>query len=195
MTRNIQAQIGCIRIGEGCPIAVQTMCNTHTFNVEDTVAQCRAMAAAGADIIRITVPGVRDVPHMKSIREILRSEGIMTPLVADIHFSSETAIAVAPYVEKVRINPGNFHKDFEEASRQLSKLLDVCRENGTAIRIGLNHGSLGDRITNLYGNTPQAMAEAAMEWINLCKSNDFYNVTISLKSSNTLVMTEAYRCL
>ena len=136
------------------------------------------MAAAGADIIRITVPGLKDVPHMKSIREILRSEGIMTPLVADIHFSSETAIAVAPYVEKVRINPGNFHKDFEEASRQLSKLLDVCRENGTAIRIGLNHGSLGDRITNLYGNTPQAMAEAAMEWINLCKSNDFYNVTI-----------------
>ena len=106
MTRKIQAQIGCIRIGEGCPIAVQTMCNTHTFNVEDTVAQCRAMAAAGADIIRITVPGLRDVPHMKSIREILRSEGIMTPLVADIHFSSETAIAVAPYVEKVRINPG-----------------------------------------------------------------------------------------
>ncbi len=195
MTRKIQAQIGCIRIGEGCPIAVQTMCNTHTFNVEDTVAQCRAMAAAGADIIRITVPGLRDVPHMKSIREILRSEGIMTPLVADIHFSSETAIAVAPFVEKVRINPGNFHKDFDEASRQLSKLLDVCRENGTAIRIGLNHGSLGDRITNLYGNTPQAMAEAAMEWINLCKSNDFYNVTISLKSSNTLVMTEAYRCL
>ena len=96
MTRKIQAQIGCIRIGEGCPIAVQTMCNTHTFNVEDTVAQCRAMAAAGADIIRITVPGLRDVPHMKSIREILRSEGIMTPLVADIHFSSETAIAVAP---------------------------------------------------------------------------------------------------
>ena len=195
MIRKIQAQIGSVKIGEDCPIAVQTMCNTHTYNVEETVAQCHRMAEAGADIIRITVPGKADVPKMKEIRDILRSEGIRTPLVADIHFSSETAIAVAPYVEKVRINPGNFHKDFDEASKQLATLLEVCRANGTAIRIGLNHGSLGDRITNLYGNTPQAMAEAAMEWINLCKSNDFYNITISLKSSNTLVMTEAYRCL
>lgn len=195
MIRKIQAQIGSVKIGEDCPIAVQTMCNTHTYNVEETVAQCHRMAEAGADIIRITVPGKADVPKMKEIRDILRSEGIRTPLVADIHFSSETAIAVAPYVEKVRINPGNFHKDFNEASRQLARLLEVCKANGTAIRIGLNHGSLGDRITNLYGNTPQAMAEAAMEWINLCKSNDFYNITISLKSSNTLVMTEAYRCL
>ena len=162
MIRKIQAQIGSVKIGEDCPIAVQTMCNTHTYNVEETVAQCHRMAEAGADIIRITVPGKADVPKMKEIRDILRSEGIRTPLVADIHFSSETAIAVAPYVEKVRINPGNFHKDFDEASRQLARLLEVCKANGTAIRIGLNHGSLGDRITNLYGNTPQAMAEAAM---------------------------------
>ena len=197
MTRlqTLQAQIGAVRIGSGCPIAVQTMCNTHTYDVEGTVAQCIRMAEAGVDIIRITVPGLQDVPKMKEIRERLRKAGINTPLVADIHFSSETAIAVAPFVEKVRINPGNFNKDFEEAGRQLKRLLEVCREHGTAIRIGLNHGSLGDRITNLYGNTPQAMAEAAMEWINLCKSNDFYNVTVSLKSSNTCVMVEAYRIL
>ena len=197
MTRlqTLQAQVGNVRIGNGAPIAVQTMCNTHTYDVEGTVAQCIRMAQAGADIVRITVPGLQDVPKMKEIRERLRAAGIDTPLVADIHFSSETAIAVAPYVEKVRINPGNFNKDFEEASRQLKRLLDVCREHGTAIRIGLNHGSLGERITNLYGNTPQAMAEAAMEWINLCKSNDFYNVTVSLKSSNTCVMVEAYRIL
>ncbi|MGM9738695.1 MAG: (E)-4-hydroxy-3-methylbut-2-enyl-diphosphate synthase [Candidatus Cryptobacteroides sp.] len=197
MTRlqTLQAQIGAVRIGSGCPIAVQTMCNTHTYDVEGTVAQCIRMAEEGADIIRITVPGLQDVPKMKEIRERLRNTGINTPLVADIHFSSETAIAIAPFVEKVRINPGNFNKDFDEASRQLRRLLEVCREHGTAIRIGLNHGSLGDRITNLYGNTPQAMAEAAMEWINLCKSNNFYNVTVSLKSSNTSVMVEAYRIL
>ena len=121
--------------------------------------------------------------------------GIDTPVVADIHFSSETAVAVAPYVDKVRINPGNFHKDFDEAARQFSRLVKVCSEHGTAIRIGLNHGSLGERITNLYGNTPQAMAEAAMEWLRLCVDNEFYNVVVSLKSSNTYVMVEAYRLL
>lgn len=191
----INAHIGGVTIGEGCPIAVQTMCNTHTFDVEGTVSQCIRMAEAGADIIRITVPGMGDVQHMKEIHDRLRESGVNTPLVADIHFSSETAIAVAPFVEKVRINPGNFNKDFGEASRQLARLLEVCKEHGTAIRIGLNHGSLGERITALYGNTPQAMAEAAMEWINLCKSNDFYNITVSLKSSNTCVMVEAYRIL
>lgn len=193
--QTLKAQIGNVEIGSGCPIAVQTMCNTHTYDVEATVAQCERMADAGVDIIRITVPGLADVPKAKEIHDILRAKGIDTPLVADIHFSSDTAIAVAPFVEKVRINPGNFNKDFDEAARQLKKLLDVCKEYGTAIRIGLNHGSLGDRITNLYGNTPQAMAEAAMEWINLCKENDFYNVTVSLKSSNTFVMVQAYRLL
>ncbi|MGM9743416.1 MAG: (E)-4-hydroxy-3-methylbut-2-enyl-diphosphate synthase [Candidatus Cryptobacteroides sp.] len=194
-SEKIQACIGSVRIGKGCPIAVQTMCNTHTYDVEETVSQCIRMAGAGADIIRITVPGMGDVKYMKEIHDRLRGSGVNTPLVADIHFSSETAIAVAPFVEKVRINPGNFHKDFGEASRQLARLLEVCKEHGTAIRIGLNHGSLGERITALYGNTPQAMAEAAMEWINLCKSNNFFNVTVSLKSSNTCVMVEAYRIL
>ena len=191
----LTAKVGNVLIGSGHPIAVQTMCNTHTFNEEDTIAQCVRMADAGVDIIRITVPGLQDVPHIKAIRESLHAKGIFIPIVADIHFSSETAIAVAPFVDKVRINPGNFNKDFDEASRQLSRLLKVCSENGTAIRIGLNHGSLGDRITNLYGNTPKAMAEAAMEWLRLCVSNNFYNVVVSLKSSNTYVMVEAYRIL
>ena len=182
-------------IGSGNPIAVQTMCNTHTFDEDATVAQCVRMHESGADIIRITVPGLPDVPHIKAIRERLRAMGIDTPIVADIHFSSETAVAVAPYVDKVRINPGNFHKDFDEAARQFSRLVKVCSEHGTAIRIGLNHGSLGERITNLYGNTPQTMAEAAMEWLRLCVDNGFYNVVVSLKSSNTYVMVEAYRLL
>ncbi len=193
--KTLTAKVGNVPIGSGHPLAVQTMCNTHTFDEDATVAQCVMMNDADVDIIRITVPGLQDVPHIKAIRTRLRSMGIDTPIVADIHFSSETAIAVAPFVEKVRINPGNFSKDFDEASRQFARLVKVCSENGTAIRIGLNHGSLGDRITNLYGNTPQAMAEAAMEWLRLCAKNDFYNVVVSLKSSNTYVMVEAYRLL
>lgn len=195
MLKTLTAKAGNVYIGSGHPIAVQTMCNTHTFDEDATAAQCVRMHEAGADIIRITVPGLPDVPHIKAIRERLRAMGIDTPIVADIHFSSETAVAVAPYVDKVRINPGNFHKDFDEAARQFSRLVKVCSEHGTAIRIGLNHGSLGERITNLYGNTPQAMAEAAMEWLRLCVDNEFYNVVVSLKSSNTYVMVEAYRLL
>ncbi len=191
----LKVKVGNVPVGGGERISVQTMCNTHTSDVEATLAQCRRMAEAGADIIRITVPGRREVPAIKEIRERLRSEGIFTPIVADIHFSSETAIAVAPFVDKVRINPGNFHRDHAEASRQFAALCDVCRENGTAIRIGLNHGSLGEYITSLYGNTPIAMAEAAMEWISLAEKEDFHDIVISLKSSNTVTMVEAYRLL
>lgn len=189
------ATAGNVRIGKGLPIVVQTMCNTHTDDIEGTLAQCRRMVEAGAQMIRITCPGMSDVPCLREIHGRLRAEGIDTPLVADIHFSSETAIAVAPYVEKVRINPGNFNRDFARACSQLTRLLEVCKEHGTAIRIGLNHGSLGERITNLYGNTPLAMEKAAMEWIELCEKNDFYNLVVSLKSSNTVVMVEAYRLL
>ena len=186
---------GGLLIGPGQRVVVQTMCNTHTSDVAATVAQCRRLAAAGAQMIRITVPGLQDVPHMAAISAQLRSEGILTPLVADIHFSSATAIAVAPIVEKVRINPGNFHKDHDEACRQFRQLLEVCREHGTAIRVGVNHGSLGTRITSLYGNTPLGMAKAAMEWLEMCLEADFKNVVVSLKSSNTVVMVQAYRLL
>ena len=182
-------------IGDPSHIVIQTMCNTHTDDVDATVAQCKALAAAGAELIRITVPASKDVPCVREISRRLRSAGVDTPLVADIHFSSRTAIEVAPYVEKVRINPGNFHPDHEEAKAQLAKLIEVCKEHGTAIRIGLNHGSLGKYITELYGNTPLAMAKAAMEWLQLCMDNDFYQVVVSLKSSNTVVMVDAYRHL
>ena len=181
-----------LAMGPGLPIVVQTMCNTHTSDVDATVAQCERLAAAGAEMIRITVPGLQDVPHIQEISRRLRAEGIGTPLVADIHFSSATAIAVAPVVEKVRINPGNFHRDHDEARRQFARLLEVCRKHGTAIRIGVNHGSLGSYITNLYGNTPFGMAKAAMEWMDMCMEADFHNVVVSLKSSNTVVMTQAY---
>ena len=180
-------------IGPGHPIVVQTMCNTHSFDVEGTVSQCVRLAEAGAELIRITVPGLKDVEHIKAIKEKLRGMGIETPLVADIHFSSQTAIAVAPFVEKLRINPGNFHSDHNKACEQFEKLLELCVRHGTAIRIGVNHGSLGNYITGLYGNTPLGMAKAAMEWVEMCLEKDFMNVVVSLKSSNTLVMAEAYR--
>ena len=193
--KSLEVKVGNVIIGGDNPIVVQTMCNTHTSDVAASVAQCRRLAAAGAQLIRLTVPSLAQVDSLKEIKSILRGEGIDTPLVADVHFSSEIAIAAAEVVEKVRINPGNFHKDHEKAREQFAKLVSVCKEHGTAIRIGLNHGSLGDRITNLYGNTPLAMKEAVMEWLKMCVENDFYNVVVSLKASNTFVMVEAYRLL
>lgn len=193
--RYLTAKAGNVLIGGGNPIVVQTMCNTHTNDVEATVAQCVRLYEAGSEMIRITVPGPADVECAKSIKSRLKELGIYVPIVADIHFSSQTAIMVAPFVEKVRINPGNFHRDHNEARKQFARLIEVCRENGTAIRIGVNHGSLGDYITNLYGNTPEAMAKAALEWLKMCEDADFHNIVVSLKSSNTIVMVEAYRKL
>lgn len=193
--KTLEVKIGNVIIGGDNPIVVQTMCNTHTSDVEASTAQCIRLAETGAQLIRLTVPSLEQIESLKKIKENLRAAGICTPLVADVHFSSEIAIAAASVVEKVRINPGNFHKDHEKAREQFARLVEVCKENGTAIRIGLNHGSLGDRITNLYGNTPLAMKEAVMEWLEMCKENDFYNVVVSLKASNTYVMVEAYRLL
>ena len=182
-----------IVLGKGHPIVIQTMCNTHTCDEEESIKQCIRLSEAGSQMIRLTVPGLQDVPHIKTIREALRERGIYTPIVADIHFSSQTAIEVAPFVDKVRINPGNFHKDHEKAREEFARLIEVCKENGTAIRIGVNHGSLGEYITSLYGNTPQAMALAAMEWVRMCVEQDFDKVVVSLKSSNTVTMVQAYR--
>ena len=190
-TRTVK--VGEVLIGGNNPVVVQTMCNTHTDDVDATVSQCLKLAAAGSQLVRITVPGLQDVPHIQEIRDRLRAQGCHVPLVADIHFSSETAIAVAPIVEKVRINPGNFHKDHAEARRQFARLLEVCKVHGTAVRIGLNHGSLGTYIVERYGNTPHAMAVAAMEWVQMCLDAGFYQVVVSLKASNTVVMIEAYR--
>lgn len=193
--KTIQVKAGKVTIGSDEPIIVQTMCNTHTSDIEASVDQCRRLSKAGAELIRLTVPSLAQVDSLREIKTRLLSEGIDTPLVADVHFSSEIAIAAAEVVEKVRINPGNFHKDHEKAREQFARLVEVCKANGTAIRIGLNHGSLGERITNLYGNTPLAMKEAVMEWLRMCVENDFYNVVVSLKASNTFVMVEAYRLL
>ena len=190
-TRTVR--VGDVLIGSGHPIVVQTMCNTRTADVAATLAQCRRLAAAGAQLIRITVPSLSDVVPLREIHDTLRSEGISTPLVADIHFSAEVAMAVVPVVEKIRINPGNFHPDHAKARVLFGQFLARCKQYDRAIRIGLNHGSLGKYIVEQYGNTPQAMALAAMEWIEMCVEADFYNVVVSLKASNTVVMVQAYR--
>ena len=187
-TRTVHA--GNVLIGSGHPIVVQTMCNTHTADVEATVAQCERLVKAGAQLIRITVPSLKDVPALEEIRRRVQAD---VPLVADIHFSAEMAMAVVPVVEKIRINPGNFHPNHEKARELFGELLKKCKEYDRAIRIGLNHGSLGKYIVEKYGNTPQAMALAAMEWVQMCVEADFYNVVVSLKASNTVVMVQAYR--
>lgn len=192
--KTIQVKVGdSLLIGGGAPIVVQTMCNTHTNDIEATVAQTLELAAAGAQMVRITVPGLQDVPALEEIHRRVREAGCGVPLVADIHFSCETAIACARVVEKVRINPGNFHKDHDTARAKFAEFLEVCKECGAAVRIGLNHGSLGSYITDRYGNTPHAMAVAAMEWVQMCLDADFRNVVVSLKASNTVVMVSAYR--
>lgn len=182
-------------IGGGADLVVQSMCNTHTDDEKATFEQCLRLEKAGAQMVRITVPSLKDVEHIRNIRAMLRDSGSGLPLVADVHFSSQIALEVAPHVEKVRINPGNFASDHSLARERFKALLEVCKKHGTAIRIGLNHGSLGSYITDRYGNTPQAMAIAAMEWVRMCREQDFHNVVVSLKASNTLVMTEAYRLL
>jgi len=193
MNKAIQTRtvhVGKVLIGSDHPIVVQTMCNTHTSDVDATVAQCERLIKAGAQIIRITVPSLKDVPAVQEIRRRVQAD---VPLVADIHFSPDVAMAVVPVVEKIRINPGNFHPNHDKAREIFKEFLLRCKEYDRAIRIGLNHGSLGKYIVEKYGNTPQAMALAAMEWVEMCIEADFYNVVVSLKASNTVVMVQAYR--
>ena len=191
----IICKAGKVSIGDG-KIVIQSMCNTDTLDVTASVDQCKALAAAGCEMIRLTTQGLRQVAALGEIRDALRSEGIDVPLVADVHFNSEVALAAAAGVaDKVRINPGNFSKDHEVAMAKLRELLQVCKEYGTALRIGLNHGSLGERITSVWGDTPVGMCNAIMEWLRVCVENGFYNLTLSLKASNTKVMVEAYELL
>ncbi len=191
--KTLAVKVGRLTLGGDAPIAPQTMLNTPTSDVEATLAQAVRVADAGASLIRITVPALSDVEALSQVAARFRALGYDVPLVADVHFSSEIAMAAARVVEKVRINPGNFHPDHRKARERFAQFLEVCKEHGTAIRVGLNHGSLGRYIVEQYGNTPQAMALAAMEWLDMCKEASFYNVVVSLKASNTVVMTAAYR--
>ena len=184
-----------VKIGGDNHIVVQTMCNTHTQDVEKSVAQILEAVKAGSEIIRLTTQGMKEVEALAEIKRILREQGCDVPLVADVHFNADVAIAVAKVADKVRINPGNFAREHSVAQAKLKDLIQVCKEYGTVLRIGLNHGSLGERIISKYGDTPLGMKEAAMEWCRMAVEEDFHNIVLSLKASNTRIMTDAYRLL
>lgn len=205
-------RIGGVTIGSGHPIAIQSMTSTSTMDTEGSVAQAKRIADAGGEIVRLTAQGVREAENLGKIRATLREDGYDVPLVADIHFNPRAALAAASQVEKVRINPGNFvdpgrvfkkidYTDEEYAAETakieegLLPLLEICREHGTALRIGVNHGSLSDRIMSRYGDTPAGMVESALEFLRVCLKHDFRDVAISIKASNVVVMTETVRRL
>lgn len=194
--QHIVCNVKDIKIGGNNKIVVQSMCNTHTSDIEATVNQCEALYNAGAEIVRITTPGLKDVESLAIIKNKLIEKGINVPLVADVHFNADVALAVAKGIaDKVRINPGNFSKDHDVAISKFRELISICKTYNTAIRIGLNHGSIGERITSIYGDTPVGMVKAVMEWLNVCVEENFNNVVVSLKASNTKIMVDAYRLL
>lgn len=206
-----EVKIGSIGIGGDNPIRLQSMTTTNTMDTEATVAQSIRMIEAGCELVRITAPSKRDAENLQNIKDELVKRGYNTPLVADIHFTPAAAEVAARIVEKVRVNPGNYadKKKFEEIeytedsykaqldriAKRFTPLVEICKEEGTAMRIGTNHGSLSDRILSRYGDTPMGMVESALEFLRICKSLDYHDVIISMKASNTQVMVQAYRLL
>ena len=158
--RYITANVDNVIIGKGHPTVIQSMCNCDTDDISAAVKQCIELKKAGASLVRLTTQGLKEVDSLGKIKDELRRLGEQIPLVADVHFSPEVAIAAAGVADKVRINPGNFAKDHEVARLRFKEFIKACKANGTAIRIGINHGSLGSRITELYGNTPKGMRES-----------------------------------
>lgn len=207
-----EVKIGNTPVGAKNPIRVQSMTSTHTSDIDASVAQCERLAAAGSEYIRLTAQGVREAEAIGEIKKHLLSRGIDTPLVADIHFNPKAAFAAAEVTDKVRINPGNFvdaartfkkvHYTDEEYAAELQKIehalipfIELCKANSTAVRIGVNHGSLSDRIMSRYGDTPAGIVESAMEFLRVFVKHDFHNIVISIKASNTVVMVESVRRL
>lgn len=205
-------QVGDITIGGNAQIRIQSMTTTNTNDTEGSVAQAERIIDVGGELVRLTTQGVREAENMKNINALLRSHGYNTPLVADVHFNPNVADVAALYCEKVRINPGNYidpartfkHLEYtdEEYAEELQRLdnrlvpfLNICKEHNTAIRIGVNHGSLSDRIMSHYGDTPAGIVESCMEFLRICKREDFNNVVISIKASNTVVMVQSVRLL
>lgn len=204
--------VGNVTIGGSNPIRVQSMTTTNTNDTEACVAQSKRIIEAGGEIVRLTTQGVREAENMKNISATLKAEGIMTPLVADVHFNAKVADVAAIYCEKVRVNPGNYvdpARTFkaleytnEEYAAELQKIenkfvpfLNTCKAHHTAVRIGVNHGSLSDRIMSRYGDTPAGIVESCMEFLRICKREDFTDVVISIKASNTVVMVQSVRLL
>ena len=204
--------IGGTPLGSEYPIRLQSMTSTSTMDTEASVEQCKRIAEAGASYVRLTAQGVREAENIGRIGEELRRQGVNIPLVADIHFNPKAATAAATVVQKVRINPGNFvdpgrtfkrltytdeeyQSEIKKIEKALIPFLELCREHKTAIRIGVNHGSLSDRIMSRYGDTPAGMVESAMEFLRVCVAQNFVDVVISIKASNTVIMVETVRRL
>ncbi len=206
-----EVTIGNKIIGGNQPILIQSMTTTDTMNTVGTVEQSIRMIDAGCELVRITAPSKKEAKNLQVIKDMLRTRGYDTPIVADIHFTPNAAEVAAQIVEKVRVNPGNYadKKKFEEIDytddsyqdelerieKKFTPLVKLCKENSVAMRIGTNHGSLSDRILSRYGDTPLGMVESAMEFLRICINNDFHNIVLSMKASNTLVMVQAYRLL
>ena len=204
--------MGHIGIGGNNPIRIQSMATVDTNDTEGCVAQARRIIDAGGELVRFTTQGTREAENMKNISARLKAEGYTTPLVADVHFTAHTADVAALYCEKVRINPGNYvdpgrtfkHLEYtdeeyaaelQKIERQLVPFLQICKEHHTAIRIGVNHGSLSDRIMSRYGDTPEGIVESCMEFLRICRREQFNDVVISIKASNTVVMVTTVRLL
>ncbi len=190
--KTINVQVGNIFIGSDYPIRIQTMANTSTNDIDGSVDQARRCIEAGAELLRFTTQGLREVESLKEIHaQVLTA----VPLVADVHFNSEVADAAAQVVEAVRVNPGNYSKDASKLEERFVQLLDICRAHETAIRIGVNHGSLSERMMDQYGDTPEGMVASVMEFLRIAAAHDFQNIVISVKASNTRVMVETVRLL
>ncbi len=205
-----EVNIGSVSLGGRNPIRIQSMTNTDTLNTKATIEQSIRMIEAGCEYVRITAPGIKEAENLKAIHDGLRKAGYQTPLIADIHFNPKAAEIAAQYVEKVRINPGNYtdrktgkldfsdteyQNEIEKIRERLKPLIEICKNNGTAMRIGSNHGSLSERIMSRYGDTPMGMAVAAMEFIGICEDLEFQNLVVSMKASNPRVMVEATRLI
>jgi len=209
LTREVT--IGDLKMGAHNPIRVQSMTTTDTMNTVATVEQSIRMIKAGCELVRITAPSINEAKNLELIKKELVARGYNTPICADIHFTPNAAEFAARVVEKVRVNPGNYadkkkfetidytdaayEAELERIRNRFTPLVKICKEYGTAMRIGTNHGSLSDRIMSRYGDTPLGMVESALEFLRICEDNDYYNIVISMKASNTQVMVQAYRLL
>jgi (E)-4-hydroxy-3-methylbut-2-enyl-diphosphate synthase len=204
-------KVGNITIGGNQPIRIQSMTTTNTMDTIDTVEESIRMIKAGCELVRITAPSKKEAHNLQNIKEELKKRGYNTPLIADIHYTPNAAEIAAKIVEKVRVNPGNYadKKKFENITytnesydaeivrikEKFLPLVKICKTYGTAMRIGTNHGSLSDRILSRYGDTPKGMVESAMEFLRICREEDYHNIILSMKASNTRVMVQAYRLL
>ena len=209
--KSIPVKVGEVVIGGDNPIVLQSMTTIDTMDTEGSIEQSIRMIEAGCELVRITAPSLKEAENLRAIKKGLRERGYQTPLVADIHFTPNAAELAAKIVEKVRVNPGNYadkkkfenieytdegyQAELERIRERFSPLVEICKAHGTAMRIGTNHGSLSDRIMSRYGDTPFGMVESALEFIRICEDLNFYNIVVSMKSSNPQVMVQAYRLL